>query len=88
MVFIFVFVLIYFYKVKMSVCVYCSGFHHTLVIAVPPAVAKRESIVYSSSVYSFGWGEQGRLGLGNEDRAFIPMHVHFPQGHCIVFESY
>jgi alpha-tubulin suppressor-like RCC1 family protein len=50
------------------------------VVAVPPAVAKRDILAFSSSVYSFGWGEQGRLGLGNEDRAFIPMHVHFPQG--------
>jgi alpha-tubulin suppressor-like RCC1 family protein len=49
------------------------GFHHTLVIAVP----KQMSRVFSPSVYAFGYGEYGRLGLGSEDQMHLPSLVQF-----------
>jgi alpha-tubulin suppressor-like RCC1 family protein len=37
------------------------GFHHTLIIAVPVHAIR----VFTTSLFSCGWGEHGRLGLGN-----------------------
>jgi hypothetical protein len=50
------------------------GFHHTLAIAVP----KQALRVFSPTVYAFGFGEYGRLGLGDEDQVSIPTAVQFP----------
>lgn len=50
------------------------GFHHTLAIAVP----KQATRIFSPSVYSFGYGEHGRLGLGNEEQVSTPQQVPFP----------
>lgn len=36
------------------------GFHHTLVIACPP-----EASSFTSFVFACGWGDGGRLGLGD-----------------------
>lgn len=50
------------------------GFHHTLAVAVP----KQAMRVFSPSVYAFGYGEHGRLGLGDEDQVSVPRLVPFP----------
>jgi alpha-tubulin suppressor-like RCC1 family protein len=51
-----------------------AGFHHTLVIGVPIHAMR----VFSTSVFSFGWGEHGRLGLGDEEQRSAPCLVAFP----------
>lgn len=50
------------------------GFHHTLVIAVP----KQALRVFSPTVYAFGFGEYGRLGVGDEEQLLVPTPVQFP----------
>lgn len=50
------------------------GFHHTLTIGVP----KQALRVFSPSIYAFGYGEHGRLGLGDEDQVSTPQVVQFP----------
>jgi len=50
------------------------GFHHTLVIAVPAQALR----VFSPSLYAFGYGECGRLGLGDEEQQHVPVQVQFP----------
>jgi alpha-tubulin suppressor-like RCC1 family protein len=50
------------------------GFHHTLCIAVP----KQATRVFSPSVYAFGFGEYGRLGVGTEEQLLTPTLVQFP----------
>mmetsp|Transcript_215 Transcript_215/g.293 ORF Transcript_215/g.293 Transcript_215/m.293 type:complete len:703 (+) Transcript_215:62-2170(+) len=47
------------------------GFHHTLVLA-------RASGAAANAVFAFGWGEQGRLGLGSEERSWVPLQVPLP----------
>jgi hypothetical protein len=49
--------------------------HHTLVIALQAANTR----LFSTSVYSFGWGEHGRLGVGNEDQMNSPVQVEFQE---------
>ena len=50
------------------------GFHHTLAIAVP----KQALRIFSPSVFAFGFGEYGRLGLGHEDQVSLPTMLEFP----------
>lgn len=52
------------------------GFHHTAVIAVPMQSGR----IFSTSLFTFGYGEFGRLGLGDEDSALSPKQVVFPAG--------
>lgn len=61
----------------MSAVKVSCGFHHTLIIAVPAAAGVMRG--YSSFVFSCGWGEHGRLGLGSEDKRTVPMLVSFPE---------
>jgi alpha-tubulin suppressor-like RCC1 family protein len=51
------------------------GMHHTLVIGVPVHAMR----MFSTAVFSCGWGEHGRLGLGNEEGALEPTQVGFPE---------
>lgn len=56
------------YKVARVSC----GFHHTLVVATS---------IYGPStttIFSFGWGDFGRLGLGDEEQRSYPCLVDFP----------
>lgn len=58
----------------LSVAAVSCGFHHTLVITTPKAAFR----VFSTALYSFGWGEYGRLGLGDEEQRMTPSLVQFP----------
>ena len=60
----------YFEEVGLKVVRVSAGFHHTLVVAVPVV-----SRVFSSTVYSFGFGEYGRLGLGHDEQVETPTQV-------------
>jgi alpha-tubulin suppressor-like RCC1 family protein len=53
------------------------GLHHTLVIATS---SYRLESHRSTSVYSFGFGDHGRLGLGDEDQRSYPCKVKLPVG--------
>lgn len=50
------------------------GLHHTVTIAAPV-----HSMRFITAVYSFGWGEHGRLGHGNENSCNYPVEVVFPE---------
>lgn len=57
------------------------GFHHTTVIAVPNnAVGNntRGNVCIETKLFSFGYGEHGRLGLGDEEDRHYPSLVKFP----------
>ena len=47
----------------LKVCRVSCGTHHTITLAVPVHAVR----VFMTHTYTFGWGEHGRLGLGNED---------------------
>ena len=51
------------------------GFHHTLILAVPTFAVR----TFSTAVFSCGWGEHGRLGLGDEEQRALPELIAFPQ---------
>lgn len=53
-------------------CKVACGFHHTLVIAVRNK---------ASCLFSFGWGEMGRLGQGDEEPRQVPVLVPLPAEH-------
>jgi alpha-tubulin suppressor-like RCC1 family protein len=59
------------YKVSQASC----GMHHTAVLCVPIHAMR----VFTTNIFTFGWGEHGRLGLGSEDGALEPMMVQFPE---------
>ena len=46
----------------MSVACVSCGMHHTIIVAL----AAYNPRIFSPVVYSWGWGEHGRLGLGHE----------------------
>eukprot|EP01035_Chromulina_nebulosa_P017202 gene17201-22722_t len=52
------------------------GFHHTLVIVTP--ILKSTHIENPTKLFSFGWGDYGRLGLGDDEIRYIPTEVKFP----------
>lgn len=52
-----------------------AGLHHTLVLAVPVHAVR----TFITSIFSFGWGEDGRLGLGDEDQRMTPCEVSFQE---------
>ena len=58
------------YKVANVSC----GMHHTVVLAVPVHSVR----VFMTHVFTFGWGEHGRLGTGNEENQWAPRQVTFP----------
>lgn len=60
------------YKVARVSC----GFHHTLILALPSMVVRSS---FSTAVFACGWGEHGRLGLGDEEQRPLPELVAFPQ---------
>lgn len=64
----------YFDEHAMQIVKVSCGFHHTVVITVPMQSGR----IFSSSVYAFGYGEYGRLGLGDEDSSQTPKQVAFP----------
>jgi alpha-tubulin suppressor-like RCC1 family protein len=49
--------------------------HHTLIVASPIHAVR----VFTTNLYSCGWGEHGRLGLGDEEGRFLPTIVNFPE---------
>ncbi len=49
------------------------GFHHTMIIAVPIHAIR----VFQTALFTCGWGEHGRLGLGDEDERLLPTMVKF-----------
>ena len=51
------------------------GMHHTAVITIPVSAIR----MFTTSVFTFGWGEHGRLGHGNENSAKLPQEVKFPE---------
>jgi alpha-tubulin suppressor-like RCC1 family protein len=51
------------------------GMHHTAVIAVPVHAMR----MFITTVFTFGWGEHGRLGHGTENSCKIPTEVAFPE---------
>lgn len=57
----------------MSVARVSCGMHHTLIVAL----AAYNPRVFSPVVYSCGWGEHGRLGLGHEEQVNTPTQVTF-----------
>lgn len=67
--------LAYFNEQRLNVCKVSCGMHHTLVIALQAANTR----LFSTCLYSFGWGEHGRLGLGHEDQMNSPMQVQFQE---------
>lgn len=48
--------------------------HHTVAIGVKSPC---DSGVITTSVFTFGWGEHGRLGLGDEEQQNTPKEVNF-----------
>lgn len=58
-------------KVAQASC----GMHHTAVLCVPIHAVR----VFTTNIFTFGWGEHGRLGLGNEEGSLEPMMVQFPE---------
>lgn len=64
----------YFNDNGLSVARVSCGMHHTLVIAVHA----HNTRVFSTLLFSFGWGEHGRLGLGNQEQMSTPAQVTFP----------
>jgi alpha-tubulin suppressor-like RCC1 family protein len=59
------------YKVAQVSC----GMHHTVVLCIPVHAVR----VFMTHIFTFGWGEHGRLGLGNEEGTFQPTMVQFPE---------
>lgn len=59
------------YKVTKVSC----GMHHTLMIATPLHSIR----VFMTYLLSCGWGEHGRLGLGDEEGRFLPTLVSFTE---------
>ena len=57
------------YKVAKVSC----GFHHTMIIAVPIHAIR----VFQTALFTCGWGEHGRLGLGDEEERSLPTVVKF-----------
>ena len=57
------------------------GFHHTLVVAVPEYSTR----VFTTSVLACGWGEHGRLGLGDEDQRMELTMLEFPEVCAFVY---
>jgi len=51
------------------------GLHHTLAVAVPSHSLR----TFCTQVFSFGWGEHGRLGVGDEEARRTPTEVIFPE---------
>ena len=51
------------------------GMHHMLAIGVPVHAMR----MFTTTIFSFGWGEHGRLGLGNEDNVLEPTQIAFPE---------
>lgn len=58
-------------KVAQASC----GMHHTVALCVPIHAVR----VFTTNIFTFGWGEHGRLGLGNEEGALEPVMVQFPE---------
>lgn len=50
------------------------GFHHTLIVGIPIHAVR----VFITTLFSCGWGEHGRLGLGDEEQRGVPTAVIFP----------
>lgn len=69
----------HFEKAKEKVIKVSCGFHHTLVITVPADDVSSNTGFYQPTVYSFGWGEHGRLGNGTEIESVVPVKVEFPE---------
>lgn len=63
----------YFEEIGHKVMKVSCGFHHTLVITVP-AQSHR---IFSPTIYAFGYGEHGRLGIGSEEQVSTPIQVLF-----------
>ena len=51
----------------LKVCRVSCGTHHTIALAVPVHAIR----VFMTHTYTFGWGEHGRLGLGNEENKVV-----------------
>ena len=47
--------------------------HITVALAVPVHTVR----VFMTHVFSFGFGEHGRLGIGSEENASVPSRVDF-----------
>lgn len=60
---------------NMKVAKVSCGMHHTLIIATPVPAFR----IFTSMVYSWGFNESGRLGLGHEDSVNIPTLVSFAE---------
>ncbi len=67
--------LTYFNEIGMTVCRVSCGMHHTLVVAMPSNNAR----MFSTMLYSFGWGEHGRLGVNSEEQINAPVQINFPE---------
>ena len=50
------------------------GFHHTLIVGIPIHAIR----VFITTLFSCGWGEYGRLGLGDEEQRNVPTAIIFP----------
>lgn len=50
------------------------GMHHSLILAIPAFAAR----TFSTVMLSCGWGEHGRLGLGDEEGRNLPSLIQFP----------
>lgn len=59
------------YKVAQVSC----GMHHTVVLSIPIHAIR----VFTTNIFTFGWGEHGRLGLGNEEGSLFPSMVQFSE---------
>jgi alpha-tubulin suppressor-like RCC1 family protein len=59
------------YKIAQVSC----GMHHTVTICVPIHAIR----IFTTNIFTFGWGEYGRLGLGHEDGSLLPALVEFPE---------
>jgi hypothetical protein len=59
------------YKVAQVSC----GMHHTATLCLPIHAIR----IFTTNIFTFGWGEHGRLGLGNEETVLSPMMVQFPE---------
>eukprot|EP01031_Cornospumella_fuschlensis_P026113 gene26113-31531_t len=59
------------------------GLHHTAVLGIP-SPSPGETHMTRSSVYSFGYNEFGRLGVGHEDSLHTPHTTPVPTPSCVV----
>ena len=50
------------------------GFHHMVIIAIPLYSVR----TFTTGVFTCGWGEHGRLGLGHDEEVWQPTQVQFP----------